>query len=51
LVDVYHRPNETSLFYFQSFTGLDEIIQFENLGIWVKMSEIYDGITLAVQMP
>jgi Uma2 family endonuclease len=51
LVDVYHRPNETSLFYFQSFTGLDEIIPFEHLGIWVKMSEIYDGITLAEQMP
>jgi Uma2 family endonuclease len=49
LVDMYHRSNETSLFYFQSFTGLDEIIHFENLGFSLRMSEIYDAITLVVQ--
>lgn len=47
-VDMYHRANETSLFYFQSFTGLDEMILFEYLGFSLKMSEIYDGITLEV---
>ncbi len=49
LVDMYHRPNETSLFNFQSFRGLDEIISIEDMGISIKMSEIYDGITLEVQ--
>lgn len=47
-VDMYHRPNETSLFYFQSFKGIDEIIPFEVLGFGINMSEIYDGIILAV---
>ena len=51
LVDVYHRPNEKSLFYYQSFTGLDEIIHFENLGIGIKSSEMYDGINLEMQTP
>lgn len=51
LVDMYHRPNETSLFYYQSFTGLDEIIPFEDLGIGIKMSEIYEVIKLEIQSP
>jgi Uma2 family endonuclease len=49
LVDMYHRPNETSLFNFQSFRGLDEIIPFEDMGISIKMNEIYDEIMLEAQ--
>jgi Uma2 family endonuclease len=47
-VDMYHRANETSLFYFQSFNSLDEMILFENLGFCLKLSEIYAGIKLEV---
>ncbi len=51
MVEMYHRPNETSLFYYQSFTGLEEIISFEHLGIGINMSEIYDGIKVDIQTP
>jgi Uma2 family endonuclease len=49
MVEMYHRPNETSLFYYQSFTELDETILFEHLGIAIKMSEIYEGIKLEIK--
>jgi Uma2 family endonuclease len=49
LEDMYHRPNETSLFNFKSFRGIEEIISFEDMNISIKMSEIYEGITMELK--
>ena len=49
LVDMYHRTHEASLFYFQSFTNPEESILFEEMGFDIKLSEIYDGVSLPIQ--
>lgn len=49
LVDMYHRTHEASLFYFQSFTNPEESILFEEMGFDIKLSEIYDGVSLPIR--
>jgi Uma2 family endonuclease len=43
-VEMYKRQNEQQLFFYQSFEGLEAIIQFEDLGFDMSLMEIYDGI-------
>lgn len=43
-IDLYQRPNEQSLFYFQSFEGAESIINFPDLGFTISLNDIYKGI-------
>jgi Uma2 family endonuclease len=45
-VNMYHRPNESTLFYYQSFSGLDASISFTTMGFELSLKEIYESITL-----
>jgi Uma2 family endonuclease len=45
-IDMYHRPNEQSLFYFQAFEGMKTIISFKDLGFDLCLGDIYDGVLL-----
>jgi Uma2 family endonuclease len=47
-VEMYSRPNEQSLFFYQNFEGLDQIIHFKDIGFDLTLQEIYDGIQLSV---
>ncbi len=51
LVNMYHRPNESTLFSYQSFTGLDEAVAFTELGFELSLREIYDRIDLPEALP
>ncbi len=44
LVEVYGRPHTQSLFYFESFEGLDEIVELREMDIQIPMKHIYEGI-------
>jgi Uma2 family endonuclease len=44
-VEMYKRQNEQTLFFYQSFEGLDAIIHFEDLGFEMSLKEVYDGIS------
>lgn len=44
LVEVYGRPHAQSLFYFESFEGLDAIVDLREMVLQIPMNEIYDGI-------
>jgi Uma2 family endonuclease len=46
LVELYHRPNDHTLFSYQSFDPLDAIIPFTELGFDINLSDIYDEIDL-----
>lgn len=46
-VEMYYRPNEQTLFSYQSFDHLDAIIPIPELGFNISLSEIYDEIQLA----
>jgi len=43
-IDLYQRPNEQSLFYFQSFEGAEATINFPDLGFEINLKDIYDGV-------
>jgi hypothetical protein len=43
---MYQRPNEQSLFLFQSFEGIESTIDFSDLGFEISLGDIYDGIQL-----
>jgi Uma2 family endonuclease len=45
-VEMYSRPNEQTLFFYQSFEGIDAIIPFTDLGFDMSLSEVYEGIKL-----
>ena len=49
-VEMYSRPNEQSLFFYQSFEGLDKVIQFKDIGFDLSMEEIYEGIQISVDV-
>ncbi len=45
-VEMFHRPNEQTLFSFQSFEGVDGLIPFEDFGFSIPMKDVYEGITI-----
>jgi Uma2 family endonuclease len=45
-VEMFHRPNEQTLFSFQSFEGLDALIPFEDFSFSIPMKDVYEGITI-----
>jgi Uma2 family endonuclease len=49
-VEMYSRPNEQTLFYYQSFEGLDKVIQFKEFGFELSMDEIFAGIQINVDV-
>ncbi len=44
-VEMFSRANEHTLFYYQSFKGLDEVIAFKDMGFEIHLKEIYEGIS------
>jgi Uma2 family endonuclease len=48
-VEMFSRPNDLTLFFYQSFEDLDAVIHFEDLGFSMSLKEIYEGISLEVQ--
>jgi Uma2 family endonuclease len=46
LVEIFYKPNEHTLFFYQSFEGLDAVIHFEDLGFEMSLQEVYDGLLL-----
>jgi Uma2 family endonuclease len=44
LVEVYGRPHAQSLFLFESFEGLDAVVDLREMDIQIPMQEIYEGI-------
>jgi Uma2 family endonuclease len=48
-VEMYHRPNAQSLFYFQAFEGEEAIIPFPDFGFEITLAEIYEGVTLEIE--
>jgi len=49
-VEMYSRPNEQCLFFYQNFEGLDNVIQFKDLGFEMSLNEVYDGIPLPAKV-
>lgn len=45
-VEMFHRPNEQTLFSFQSFEGLGAFVPFEDFGFNIPMKEIYKDISI-----
>jgi Uma2 family endonuclease len=45
-VEMYSRPNEQFLFFYQNFEGLDKVIHFPDLDFFLSLLEVYEGITL-----
>jgi Uma2 family endonuclease len=45
-IEMFHRPNEQTLFSFQSFEGLDAIVPFDDFGFHIPMKDIYQGISI-----
>jgi Uma2 family endonuclease len=43
-VEVYGRPHAQSLFYYESFEGLEAIVHLREIQVQVSMKDIYDGI-------
>jgi hypothetical protein len=43
---MFYRPNEHTLFFYQSFEGLDAVIHFEDLSFEISLQEVYDGLLL-----
>ena len=48
LVEVYGRPHAQSLFYFESFEGLDALVDLREMEVQIPMSEIYAGIDFEI---
>jgi Uma2 family endonuclease len=46
LIDMYHRANEQSLYYFQAFEGTESIISFKDPEFEISLGDIYEGIQL-----
>ena len=44
LVEVYARANAQSLFYYETFEGLDASVELRYLELSIPMPEIYEGI-------
>lgn len=44
LVEVYARPNSQSLFFFESFEGLNAIVDLREMDLKIPMQDIYDGV-------
>ncbi len=44
-VEMFSRANEQTLFYYQSFERLDQVITFKDFGFEISLSEIYRGIS------
>ena len=44
LVEVYGRPHAQSLFFFESFEGIEATVDLREMGLNIPMQEIYDGI-------
>ncbi len=51
LVEVYGRPHEKSLFYFESFEGFDSTVDLREMGIKILMAKIYDDIIFEIETP
>lgn len=43
-VEMYSRKHTTSLFQFQDFTSLQDVIQFPELDFSISLQQIHDGI-------
>ncbi|MEI9956432.1 MAG: Uma2 family endonuclease [Ferruginibacter sp.] len=48
MVEVYSRINDTQIWQYQTFENLNEIIEFEKLGISLPVAVIYEGIGFEV---
>lgn len=44
MVELYGRPHAQSLFYFESFEGLDALVDLREMDVQIPMSTIFDGI-------
>jgi Uma2 family endonuclease len=44
MVEVYGRPHAQSLFYFESFEGMDATVDLREMDLKIPMQEIYNGI-------
>jgi Uma2 family endonuclease len=44
LIELYGRPHAQSLFYFESFEGIDAMVDLREMSIQIPMTSIYEGI-------
>ena len=44
LVEVYGRRHAQSLFYFESFEGMDALVDLREMDLQIPMQQIYEGI-------
>jgi Uma2 family endonuclease len=49
IVEVYGRPNAHSLFYFEAFEGLDDILELKEMDLRIPMTAIYEEITFEIK--